>query len=316
MRTIKENKSYFVHQSSFVHTKKIGKKTTIWAFCNILAGAKIGENCNINDRVFIENDVEIGNNVTVKVGVSLWDGLRIEDNVFIGPNVAFANDYFPRSKRYPKEFLKTIIKKGASIGSNATILPGITVGANAMVGAGAVVTKNVPQNAIVVGNPAKIVGYVDVENIKTKRVDSSTDEIEKQNIGVKGVKLYKLPKYNDIRGDLSVGQFKDQFPFVIKRFFIVHNVPNEEVRGEHAHKKLHQYLICLSGSVSVIVDDGKKSAEIKMSPLSAGLHISPGVWSIQYKFSQDAMLLVLASDIYKSKDYIRSYEEFIEYIKK
>jgi UDP-2-acetamido-3-amino-2,3-dideoxy-glucuronate N-acetyltransferase len=146
-----------IHALADVQSKNIGSGTRIWQFCVIFPHAKIGDNCNICAQVLIENDVIIGDNVTIKSGVQLWDGVRIEDNVFIGPNVTFTNDFFPRSKVYAEIFLQTIVKAGASIGANSTILPGITIGENAMVGAGAVVTKSVPAGAVVVGNPAKVV---------------------------------------------------------------------------------------------------------------------------------------------------------------
>lgn len=146
----------FIHPSADVQTARIGKKTTVWQNTVILSGASIGENCNINALVFIENDVTVGNNCTIKCGVQLWDGITIEDNVFVGPNATFSNDPFPRSKIYPDAFKKTVVKKGASIGANATILPGIIIGEGAMVGAGSVVTKDVPPNAVVCGNPARI----------------------------------------------------------------------------------------------------------------------------------------------------------------
>ena len=146
-----------IHKFADVQSQSVGDGTRIWQFCVVFAGAKIGENCNICANVLIENDVIIGDNVTVKSGVQLWDGVRIEDNVFIGPNATFTNDLMPRSKVYPTQFLQTVIKAGASIGANATILPGITIGEHAMVGAGAVVTRDVPAGKIVVGNPAKIV---------------------------------------------------------------------------------------------------------------------------------------------------------------
>lgn len=150
-------KKAFIHPHALVEDRvKIGEKTTVWAFVHILPGAEIGEECNICDHVFIEGDVSIGNRVTVKCGVQIWDGLRIEDDVFIGPNATFTNDAFPRSKQ-EFELLLTHVKKGATIGANATILPGITIGAEAMVGAGAVVTKDVPAKTLVVGNPAKVI---------------------------------------------------------------------------------------------------------------------------------------------------------------
>ena len=144
-----------IHPLADVQSDNIGAGTRIWQFCVVFAGAKIGANCNICAQVLIENDVVIGDNVTVKSGVQLWDGVRVEDNVSIGPNATFTNDLYPRAKQ-PYQQLKTSIKKGASIGANATILPGVTVGENAMVGAGAVVTKDVPPNVVVFGNPAKI----------------------------------------------------------------------------------------------------------------------------------------------------------------
>ena len=147
---------FFKHAQSLVESENIGNNTRVWAFAHILPGAKIGADCNICDHVFIENDVIVGDRVTIKCGVQLWDGLRINDDVFIGPNATFANDPFPRSKQ-PFTVMVTTVKKGASIGVNATILPGITIGENAMVGAGSVVTKDVPPNTLVVGNPAIIV---------------------------------------------------------------------------------------------------------------------------------------------------------------
>ncbi|ELG5191245.1 acyltransferase [Vibrio vulnificus] len=151
-----------IHQLSDVQTKSIGEKTRIWQFCVVLPGAVLGKNCNICAHTLIENDVIIGDNVTVKSGVYLWDGIRVEDNVFIGPCVAFTNDKYPRSKHFPEEFSKILIKEGSSIGANATILPGLTLGEHCMVGAGSVVTKDVPPYAVVVGNPAKVVKYLEM----------------------------------------------------------------------------------------------------------------------------------------------------------
>lgn len=158
-QTMKQNK-HFVHETALVETKNIGKDTRIWAFVHILPGAVIGENCNICDHCFIENDVILGDNVTVKCGIYLWDGIRVEDEAFLGPNVVFTNDLEPRSKIYPDSLLKTYVRKGASIGANATILPGIEIGEFALVGAGSVVTKDVLSHGLYYGNPAKFKGYV------------------------------------------------------------------------------------------------------------------------------------------------------------
>ena len=150
-----------VHPLADVRSLNIGKDTRVWQFSVIFENARIGENCNICAHTLIENDVVIGNNVTIKSGVFLWDGTRVEDDVFIGPNATFTNDLMPRSKIYPDVFNGITLKKGASIGANATILPGLTIGCKAMVGAGAVVTKDVPDYAVVVGNPATITRYIE-----------------------------------------------------------------------------------------------------------------------------------------------------------
>ncbi len=150
----------FIHPLSDVAKCSIGEGTRIWQFVVIFQGATIGKNCNICAHTLIESDGLIGDNVTIKSGVQIWDGTRIEDNVFIGPNATLTNDTYPRSKNYPEKFTGITIKQGASVGANATILPGIIIGSNAMVGAGTVVTRNVPDNAVVIGNPAKIVRYI------------------------------------------------------------------------------------------------------------------------------------------------------------
>lgn len=152
--SMKEGEKNKIHPTAEVQTLNIGVGTVVWQYCVILKDAQIGINCNINYNVFIENDVIIGNNVTIKSGVQIWDGLRIEDNVFISPNVTFTNDLIPRSKHFPEKFLNTIIKEGASIGANSTIIGGITIGRYAMIGAGSLVTKNIPDHTLWYGNPA------------------------------------------------------------------------------------------------------------------------------------------------------------------
>ncbi|HJV44235.1 MAG TPA: acyltransferase [Bacillota bacterium] len=151
---------YYIHPHALVESKNIGRDTRIWAFTHILAGAMIGENCNICDHTFIENDVVIGKNVTIKSGVYIWDRVSIQDNVFIGPNVTFTNDVRPRSKKYPDSYEATIVENGASIGANSTIVAGVTIGRFAMVGAGSVVTKTIPKNTLWYGNPATFRGYI------------------------------------------------------------------------------------------------------------------------------------------------------------
>jgi UDP-2-acetamido-3-amino-2,3-dideoxy-glucuronate N-acetyltransferase len=147
-----------IHASADVQTVNIGEGTQIWQHVVVLPDARIGRNCNINAMVFIENDVRVGDNVTVKSGVQLWDGVTLEDDVFVGPNATFTNDRYPRSKQYPERFERTLVKCGATIGGNATILCGLTIGRNAMIGAGSVVTHDVPDGELWVGNPARSCG--------------------------------------------------------------------------------------------------------------------------------------------------------------
>jgi acetyltransferase-like isoleucine patch superfamily enzyme len=160
MGQITELEGVFIHPKAVVESKSIQEGTRIWAFAHVLEGAEIGKNCNICDNTFVEADVHVGDNVTIKCGVYLWDGMRIESDVFVGPNATFTNDLRPRSKVYPPRFVETRLKQGASIGANATIICGIYVGKWSIVGAGSVVTKNVPDHALVYGNPAAVQGYV------------------------------------------------------------------------------------------------------------------------------------------------------------
>lgn len=298
---------FYQHPQALVESVRIGNATRIWAFVHILPGARIGAECNICDHVFIENDVLVGDRVTIKCGVQLWDGISVENDVFIGPNVTFTNDPFPRSKKYPATFPRTLVKRGASIGANATILPGLTIGANAMVGAGAVVTRDVPANAIVVGNPARITGYGNTEPAVT--VSAALPAL--RSLGVRGAKLYPMPLIEDLRGALTFGEIDQHLPFTPKRFFVVFDVPSREVRGEHAHIKLHEFLVCLRGSCSVALDDGQVRDEVLLDSPTIGLHIPPKLWRVHFKYSPDAILLSLCSDKYDAGDYIRDYDEFL-----
>ena len=295
--------SFFVHAQGICESPHVGEGTRIWAFAHVLPGAQIGRDCNICDHVFIENDVIVGDRVTIKAGVQLWDGLRVEDDVFIGPNATFTNDRFPRSKQY-KTPLCTRICHGASLSANCSVLPGLVIGRDAMIGAGAVVTHDVPARAIVAGNPARIVGYVDATRLpKAEPGEAPTQQL------LSGALIKRFTVHADLRGSLT--ELSEHFPFVPKRFFAVFNVPGKEVRGEHAHRRCHQFMVCVSGSLWILLDDGQRREEIQLDSPAVGLYVPPMVWSVQYGYSQDAVLLVSASEPYDSQDYIRDYEEFL-----
>lgn len=308
----------FVHPSAILETPHVGTGSRIWAFAHVLPGARIGADANVCDHVFVEGDVVVGDRVTIKCGVQLWNGLRVEDDVFIGPNATFANDPFPRSRQWPDAYATTRLCRGSSIGAGAVVLPGVTVGRGAMVGAGAVVTRDVPPFAVVVGNPARITGYVDTDvkqlaplPAAERRAASGADPVE----GVGGCRLLDLPAVEDLRGLLSFGEVGAQLPFTPRRYFLVTGVPSPEVRGEHAHKTLEQFLVCVAGSVDVVVDDGRRRAQVTLDRFDRGLYIPPRVWGIQYRYSPDAVLMVLASDVYDADDYIRDYDEFERHVR-
>lgn len=296
---------YFVHPLGICESTSIGARTRVWAFSHVLPGAVVGKDVNINDHVFVENDVVIGDRVTLKSGVQVWDGIRLGDDVFIGPNATFTNDHFPRSKQYPESFARTVIEDGASVGGGAVILPGIRVGRRAMVGAGAVVTKDVPPYAIVVGNPARIVGYAETE--------SPTAHATTMPSAPEGTTV--LRTVSDIRGALLPIDLPGDLPFTPQRVFFVHGVPSKEVRGEHAHRQCEQFLICITGSVSCIIDDGRARHEYVLNDPSIGLYMPAMTWGTQYDYSQDAVLAVFASRPYEDTDYIRDYEEFRELVR-
>lgn len=310
-----EEKQVFVHERGLCETKKVGAGTRVWAFAHVLPGATLGSECNICDHVFVENDVLIGDRVTIKCGVQLWDGITIEDDVFIGPNVTFTNDRFPRSKVYPESFSRTVVRKGASLGANSTILPGITIERNAMIGAGAVVTRSVPPNAIVVGNPAKIIGYVDAKPVSSRGQPSVRPAAPSiVETSVRGVTLHHMAKVADMRGNLSAGEFSRNVPFRPERYFIVYDVPTAETRGEHAHRTCHQFLLAVKGSLQVVAFDGVNREEFALSDSTVGLYLPPMTWGIQYRYSSDAVLMVFASHHYDAGDYVRNYDDFVRLV--
>ncbi len=310
--------SVFVHENALLESEQVGAGTRVWAFAHVLPGARIGADCNICDHTFIENDVVIGDRVTIKPGVQLWDGIRIEDDVFVGPNATFTNDPAPRSKQHLDEYPVTVVRRGASIGANATVLPGVTIGQYAMVAAGSVVTTSVPPYAVVVGNPARITRYdgdagssLAGSSVGSSVGSSSGSGPEDPAIQVSGVSLHRVPRIEDLRGDLIAREVGAGLPFAPKRCFVVMDVQSKEVRGEHAHRRCEQLLVCAKGSMACVVDDGVRHQEVLLDASEVGLYVPPMVWTTQYKYTEDAILVVFASDLYDPDDYIRDYDAFL-----
>ncbi len=305
----------FVHEHGLVESDDVGAGTRVWAFAHILPGARVGEDCNVCDNVFIEDGAVVGDRVTLKPGVQVWNGVTLEDDVFVGPNATFTNDLRPRSRQWLTEHPQTIVRRGASIGANATILPGLEIGTGAMVGAGAVVTRAVPPHAVVVGNPARITGYdADAARRGDEPVPARPEAaLGVTELGVSGVTLHRFAEHGDMRGSLtsSAVAAPDGVPFDVQRWFMVYDVPTREVRGEHAHRRCHQFLICVAGSVILAVDDGHNRGEVLLDAPSKGVHLPPMVWGTQYRYGPDAKLLVFASEPYDPDDYIRDYEAFL-----
>lgn len=302
----------FVHEKGLCESSEVGARTRIWAFAHVLEGATIGADCNICDGVFVEGGAVVGDRVTVKCGVQLWDGVELGDDVFVGPNATFTNDPMPRSRQWLDEYPRTVVRDGASIGANATILPGVEIGIGAMVGAGAVVTRSVPPHAIVVGNPARIKGYTGSAGNLPVAPPPSVRKAGVEALGVGDAHLRRFPEFEDLRGSLTVGEMPSEgIPFTPRRWFLVHDVPGREVRGEHAHRVCQQFLVCVSGRVSVAVDDGTNRTDVLLDSPAVGLYVPPLVWASEYRYEDGAALLVLASHPYDPADYIRDYDSFL-----
>lgn len=307
--------TYFQHPTALVESRRIGRGSRVGAFTHVMENVIVGEDTTLSDHVVVEGNVIVGDRVTVHCGVQLWNGLRLEDDVLVGPNATFEKEAFDHGGHSGLSASSTRVCKGARIGANATILPGVTIGQGAMVGAGSVVTRDVPRNAIVRGNPARITGYVDTVVDVHAIMPALTPPAELRPLRAQGATLISIPKVIDMRGALSYAEYGNHLPFEPKRFFVVYDVPSREVRGEHAHKELHEVLICLKGSCSVMVDDGQHRDEVVLDTPTVGLHVPPRLWRVHYKYSPDALMLSLCSDVYDSTDYIRDYDQFIDFVR-
>ena len=269
-----------VDATAACEARRVGNGTRILAFARIGPDVEIGDDCVVGSHAALEGEV------TLADGVRVATGARLLGPVSVGP--------------------------GATIGANAVLVgDGIDVGRGAVVKAGSVVAQSVPANAIVGGNPATIVAYVDSgHEAAVGKVVTPSSAAAVTETGVRGVTIHGMTNARDLRGSLTAAEFSD-LPFAPRRLFTVYDVPSESVRGSHAHRKCSQFLVCLAGAMSCLVDDGSAREEIRLANSEVGLHIPPMVWGTQWRYSPDAVLLVLASHSYDAADYIRDYEEFL-----
>jgi hypothetical protein len=234
------------------------------------------------------------------------ESARIEPGVTLGQRVVLAGD-------------NIVIRANARLDPACVIAEGVTIGQGAWVRAGAVVLRSVPPNAIVEGNPAQVVGYIDHatrENRPDPRlVDVQSlahlDRPARKALDVGGSALYLMRRVADARGSLTVGEVPTEVPFSPARYFAVFSVPSVELRGEHAHKRCQQFLICLHGSCRVLLDDGERRCEVALDRPDMGIFMPEMIWGTQYRYSPDAVLLVFASRPYEADDYLRTYDEFL-----
>lgn len=297
-----------VHANAICETDKIGEGSAISAFAFVHANARVGDNSTVSGFSVIGNMVSLGHGVSVGPGSKIVQGVQIQDDVEVGANVVFD----AKGHSAPGEVIGTIIEAGASIGSGSVVVQGVRVGRRAIVCEGAVVTRDVPPYAIVSGNPAAITGYSDGSGKRMASTELRTGD--KSSVGLRGAdkSIVHLRKATDLRGSLVVAELASDLPFVPQRFFVVYDVPSLDVRGEHAHHRCEQFLICVKGSVKAVVDDGTSREEFLLDSADVGLYMPAMTWGTQYAYSPDAVLAVFASLPYDSADYIRTYEAFQE----
>ena len=246
--------------------------------------------------------------------VFIHDLLVIEENVCVGPRVIFV----------PGGDTRTFVRSNAEIGAGSVIGPGVEIGFGACIAPGSVVMQAVPPNALIEGNPAVVVGYKRLSSMEgndglisptDKLVTVDNDMLIKGSmiqLGVDEAALYLKKNFKDLRGSLIVGDFLEDLPFIPVRYFMVYDVPSEKLRGEHAHKECHQFLVCVHGKCHALIDNGEYRREVLLDNPQVGLYMPPMIWGTQYKYSKDAHLLVFASHAYNTEDYIRSYKSFLK----
>lgn len=263
---------------------------------------------------FVDARARIAADVIVHPGVYIGPDVTIEPGVIVGPGALIGDATHEAGAAIH-------IHHGATIGAGAIVLPGVSIGKGVRVASGTLVSSTLPPYAIVSGAPARITGYVEGLPTHAAAARATIEDAKHtlpgegvRRLGIGNVTLHRLKRIEDIRGNLSVGEFPTDIPFMPARYFLVFDVPSEKTRGEHAHKVCKQFLVCARGSCAVVVDDGVSRCEVCLNTPSLGLYIPPRIWGIQYKFTADGVLLVFASDSYDPADYIRDYADFQHFV--
>lgn len=295
-----------IHPAAICASPHLGPGCVIGPLSFIAASARLGARVRVGSHATLPDDLVLGDDCQVGDGARLSPGLEAEPEVRIGANAVF----LPGAEREPGVRLGP----GATIGANATVHAGVCVGRGAVVEDGAVVRRDVQPYAIVSGNPAVVVGFAGADTLPPVSERPALPEVFPSK--VRGVSTYRLPVIFDPRGSLSVGEFEKTLPFRPRRFFMTFDVPSAHVRGEHAHRECHQFLLCVRGACSVVVDDGAHREEYRLDSPVYGVHVPPMVWAAEYKHSADSVLVVFASHHYEPADYIRDYGTFLEEIRR
>lgn len=277
----------------------------------VMVGATVAASARLGDHVVVYPGAEIGEDCVLHGQTQISAGIRLARGARLGPGVIFEEAEAGAGD--------ITVGAGARIGAGSVISRGVSIGAGAVVKPGSVVAQNVPPYAIVSGSPIRITGYVSTHALGLAReaeqfnpnFPPGQDSIR---IGVGDVTLHRFKKVHDMRGDLAVADIPNDVPFLPKRWFAVFNVPSEKTRGEHAHYRCHQFLVCLHGSCAIVADDGTNRTEVLLDRPDMGIYLPPLTWGIQYKYSADGVLLVFASDAYDPTDYIRDYADFVRVV--
>lgn len=299
----------FIHDRAVCTPIQIGVGTFVRADVRMSPSARVGRNCSIFEGVIVEDDVVIGDRVIIKNQAKISEHVIVGNDTFIGSDVVIHGHL--SGSETPQQ---TKIGRNVYLGDGVEVLANVIIGDFAVIGAGVLVAKSVPDHAVLSGTPAQILGKTTTPGFGPSMNRLEDDVVNAQQTSVKGVTLHDIHKVQDERGNLSMGEFGRNIPFMVSRYFLVYAVPAGEIRGDHAHFKCHQFLIAVNGSISVVADDGVNREKFVLDRADKGLYLPPMTWGVQYEYSKDAVLLVLASDYYDNEDYIRNYDEFIAHI--